>query len=82
MSLGDLLEDGDFVSDHVLATLHQLLVDDFAGIVLACGDVDGFLDDCVRAAAQCAASAVLLLGGSGSSAFDGDQYLGVGQPCR
>jgi len=38
-------------TDHVFPTLHQFLVDDLAGIVLAGVDVYGFLDNGVGAAA-------------------------------
>jgi hypothetical protein len=43
----------------VLATLHELLVDDFAGIVFASGDVNGLLDDGVGSAAEGLARPVL-----------------------
>ena len=42
---------GGYETHHVLAALHELLVDDLASIVLAGLDVDGFLDNSVRAAA-------------------------------
>ena len=37
---------------HVFSALHELLVDHLAGIVGSGLDVNGLLDDCVRAAAQ------------------------------
>ena len=44
---------------HVFPPLHELLVDDFAGKVLAGLDVDGLLDDGIRSAAERLARAVL-----------------------
>ena len=44
----------------MLAPLHELLVDDLAGIVLAGLDVHGLLYDGIRAAAQCLASTILI----------------------
>lgn len=44
---------------HVLAPLHELFVDDLAGIVLPGLDVDGLLHDSVRATAERLACAVL-----------------------
>ena len=44
---------------HVLAPLHELLVDDLARIVLARLDVHGLLHDGVRAAAEGLARAIL-----------------------
>ena len=43
----------------MLAPLHELLVDDLAGIVLSSLDVHGFLDNGIGALAECAACAVL-----------------------
>ena len=50
---------GGYETHHVLAALHELLVDDLAGIVLAGLDVDGLLDDGVRAAPKGFACPVL-----------------------
>ena len=44
---------------HKLPPLHELLVDDFAGIILASLDMHGLLYDGIRAATQCLASAIL-----------------------
>ena len=44
---------------HVFPALHEFLVDDFAGIVFACFDVDGFLDDGVCTTSESLACAVL-----------------------
>lgn len=46
-------------TDHVLAALHELLVDDLAGIVLARLDVHGLLYDGVCSTAERLASAIL-----------------------
>jgi hypothetical protein len=46
---------------HIFASLHELLVDDLAGIVLASLDVDRLFDDGVRSAAQSLACAVLTI---------------------
>lgn len=59
MALGDFLEDGNLVADHMLSALHELLVDNLAGIVLSSLDVHGFLDNGIGALAECAACAVL-----------------------
>jgi hypothetical protein len=57
--LGDLLEHGDLVADHVLAALHELLVDDFACVVLVRPNVHGLLHDRVRATPEGLARPVL-----------------------
>ena len=44
---------------HVFSALHELLVDDFASIVLASLDMNCFLYDCICAAAQGTPSTVL-----------------------
>ncbi len=46
-------------TDHVFTALHEFLVDNFAGIVLACLDVDCFFDDGIGSAAESSASSVL-----------------------
>ena len=46
----------------MLPPLHELLVDDLASIILARLDMHGLLYDGIRAAAQCLASAVLIIG--------------------
>lgn len=52
MALRDALESSDFVTDHVLASLHELFRDDLAGVVLTRFDVDGFLDDGIGALSE------------------------------
>jgi len=47
------------VTYHKLAALHELLVNNFAGIVFPGLDVYGFLDDCVRPASEGFSRAVL-----------------------
>ena len=47
----------------MLPPLHELLVDDLAGIVLAGLDVDGLFDDGVGTGAEGFAGAVLWVGG-------------------
>lgn len=39
VALGNAFQDVDFVTNHMLTTLHQLFVDDFTSIVLACVDL-------------------------------------------
>ena len=62
----------------MLAALHELLVDDLAGIHFACSDMDGLLDDGIGAAAKGLACAVLWrvrrveLGGLSGSYLAGD----------
>ena len=43
----------------MLATLHELLVNDFAGIIFASGDMNGLFDDGVGSAAEGLARPVL-----------------------
>ncbi len=45
---------------HVLAAFHEALVDDLAGIVLVCLDVDRLLHDGIRAAPERLARPILL----------------------
>lgn len=52
---------------HVLAPLHELFVDDLAGIVFPGLDVDGLLHDSVRATAERLACAVLRVGKANSN---------------
>ena len=52
----------------MFSPLHELLVDDLAGIVLAGLDVHGLLDDGIGAAAQGLACAILDVGTEGLSA--------------
>ena len=47
---------------HVLSALHELFVDDLAGIVFSGLDVDGLLHDGVGAASEGLAGAVLGVG--------------------
>lgn len=46
-------------SDHVLSTLHELLVDDFAGIVFASLNVHSFFYDSICPTSESFASAIL-----------------------
>ncbi len=48
----DSFQHGDLVSDHMLSSRHESLVDDFGGIVSSGVDVDAFFDDRVRTRAQ------------------------------
>ena len=48
------------LAHHVFAALHEALVDDLAGVVLACIDVDRLLHDGIRAAAERLARPILL----------------------
>ena len=49
----------DHETDHELSALHELLVDDLAGIVFDRLDVNGLLYDSICPAAQCLTGAVL-----------------------
>lgn len=77
---GDTFEDGDLVADEVLPALHELFVDDLAGIVFAGLDVDGFLDDRIGAAADGLACAVLgaVSGGGGRGGERNTEQVGTG----
>jgi len=49
----------DGKTHHELPPLHELLVDDFASIVMASFDMNCFLHDCIRAASEGTSCAVL-----------------------
>lgn len=74
MVAGDTFEDGYLVADEVLPALHELFVDDLAGIVFAGLDVDGFLDDGVGAAADGPACAVLRVVSDEGGEEGGENY--------
>lgn len=46
--------------DHILSTLHQLFIDDLAGIVFPCLDVDCLLDNGICSRSKRLANAVLV----------------------
>jgi hypothetical protein len=61
VALRDLLQNSDLVADHVLPTLHELLVDDLAGIVVVRANMHGFFDDGIGTAAKRLSCPVLCL---------------------
>lgn len=61
MATGDTFEDGDLVANEVFPALHELFVDDLAGVVFAGLNMDGFFDDGIGAAADGPAGAILVV---------------------
>ena len=51
---------GHHIAHHVLSAFHELFIDDLAGIVFAGLDMDGFLHNSIRPAAEGLTSAILL----------------------
>lgn len=55
----DSLENCDLIADHMFATLHEFLVDNFACIVFSSLDVDGLFHNSICTAAKGATRPVL-----------------------